>query len=233
MPPSGPVVVVCEWPGGGISLTRHELDAQLILDAADRARALFPVEQRVQRDGLNWRVGTDADIAWINHGTIRPGTAITTAVPPDFASYCTLVLPHGEDAELSWHEQAVLALLRRQTAPQPWWLGYLDTGAPGLDLVFPFVPRTRVYSNYGYVLVQAGPEQAATWRDTGWNWALPDLMFPADRSWLLSTMWDDSWTCIGGSEDLVRSFLREPELGPRARRVTVKEDQTPPGRGRR
>ena len=28
--------------------------------------------------------------------------------------------------------------------------------------------------------------------------ALPDLMFPADRSWLVSTLWDDDRTCVGG-----------------------------------
>lgn len=42
LPPPGPLVVACEWPDGGIPLTRHELDAQVILDAAGRAQALFP-----------------------------------------------------------------------------------------------------------------------------------------------------------------------------------------------
>jgi hypothetical protein len=86
-----------------------------------------------------------------------------------------------------------------------------------------------VYYGYGYVLAEAGPEQAATWRHTGWNWRLPDLIFPADRSWLIATMWDDDWTCIGGPEDLVSRFLSHPELGPRARRVSLGEDAIPPG----
>jgi hypothetical protein len=80
------------------------------------------------------------------------------------------------------------------------------------------------YYGYGYVLVEAGPRQAAGWRDTGFNWALPDLIFPADHSWLVSTMWDDNWTSVGGSEQLVSSFLRHPELGPRTRRVTAEQD---------
>jgi hypothetical protein len=33
---------VCEWPAAGIELTRHEIDAQNILDAAGRAQTLFP-----------------------------------------------------------------------------------------------------------------------------------------------------------------------------------------------
>ena len=42
LPTSGPVALVCEWPAAGIPLIRHELDAQLFLDGAGRARALFP-----------------------------------------------------------------------------------------------------------------------------------------------------------------------------------------------
>jgi hypothetical protein len=45
------------------------------------------------------------------------------------------------------------------------------------------------------VLVEAGPQQAATWRRWGdwsfWKGASPNLMFPADRSWVVSTLCDD------------------------------------------
>jgi hypothetical protein len=33
--------VVCEWSAVSIPLTRHEIDAQLILDAAGRAQEIF------------------------------------------------------------------------------------------------------------------------------------------------------------------------------------------------
>ena len=111
----------------------------------------------------------------------------------------------------------MLALLSEQAPNQSWWLGYLDTGAS--DVVFPYAPRTTIYYGYGYVLVKAGPRQAAEWREEGFSWTLPELIFPADRSWLLSTMWDDGWTCVGGSRQLVDSFGRETRLGPRVRRV--------------
>jgi hypothetical protein len=42
LPPSGPLAFVCEWPVAGIPLARAEIDAQLLLDASTRARALFP-----------------------------------------------------------------------------------------------------------------------------------------------------------------------------------------------
>jgi hypothetical protein len=69
----------------------------------------------------------------------------------------------------------VLAVLCEQSAGQPWWLGYLDTGAD--DIVFPGAPKVTLYYGWRYVLVEAGPEQAATWRRSGgwsfWKGALP------------------------------------------------------------
>jgi hypothetical protein len=41
LPPAGPVEFVCEWPALGIPETRAGLDAQLILDAADRSIRLW------------------------------------------------------------------------------------------------------------------------------------------------------------------------------------------------
>jgi hypothetical protein len=227
LPPPGPVGVVCEWPAVEIPVVRQEIDAQLILDASAKARAMFGDGRNVLRDGRAWRLGADSDAAWINHG-VSAGSTITSAIPPIFASYCTLELPDTNDpADLGRHEEAVIQLLTEQTSEQPWLLGYLDTGVS--DVVFPYAPRTTVYYGYGYVLVEARPQQAVRWRDRGFSWTLPELMFPADRAWLLSTMWDDGWTSIGGSEQLVDGFLSEATLGPRARRVAPGQDPTPPG----
>jgi hypothetical protein len=52
-------------------------------------------------------------------------------------------------------------------------------------------------------------------------------MFPVGRSWLMSTLWDDDWTCLGGSAELVDRFLRHPDL--RAQAVALGQDATPPG----
>jgi hypothetical protein len=182
---------------------------------------------RLARDGRTWHIGTDAEVAWIAASTSIDRT-ITAAIPPVFEAYATVVLPEGGKAQ-SQHDQAVLGLLREQLAHQPWWLGYLDTGAD--DIVFPDAPMVTLYSGWHYALVQAGPEQAATWRESGpwsfWKGALPNLLFPADRSWLVSTLWDDDWTCIGGPAELVNQFLRHPDL--QARPVALGQDATPPG----
>jgi hypothetical protein len=126
------------------------------------------------RDGSTWRIGTDAEVAWIANST-STGRTITAAMSPGLEAYATVILPyagHGQDT----HDRAVLALLSEQSAGQRWWLGYLDTGAD--DIVFPGAPMVTLYAGWHYVLVEAGPEQATTWRRRGprsfWKGALPN-----------------------------------------------------------
>jgi hypothetical protein len=196
--------------------------------APDRGREIT----RRARDGRLWRIGGDAEVAWIRDGT-QPGVAITSGIPAVFDAYATVVLPFGDEYEepgnQDRHDQAVIAVLSANTGQQPWWLGYLDTGSD--DIVFPDVPMVELYSQWRYVLVEAGPNQAAKWRETPTiKRMLPEVMFPADRSWLLSTLWDDDWTCIGGPATLVADFLRHPDLKRRARQVALSDaDVTPPG----
>ena len=158
------------------------------------------------RDGRAWHVGSDKQIAWINEG-VTPGLSITASIPPMFAAYATLVFPLGlessrEDTRPAEDrfDDALLRVLCGHTDPQSWWLGFLDTGAS--DVVFVDAPRVRMYSGWNYVLVHAGPREARTWRsdEDRWFTALPEVMFPADRSWLVSSLWDDAWAGIGGSE---------------------------------
>jgi len=176
------------------------------------------------RDGCSWRIGTDAGVAWIADGTSMGGT-ITAAIPAVFDAYVTVAEPDDDD-QWNKHDRAVVALLSQHSAGQAWWLGYLDTGAD--DVVFPDAPRVHLYYGWHYVLVEAGSQQAATWRhDRGMHGVLPELIFPADRSWLMSTLWDDGWSYIGGPAGLTESFVRHPDL--QARPVKLDEDAVPPG----
>lgn len=192
-------------------------------------------------DGREWRIGRAAEIAWIEEGT-ETGVTITSGIPPVFEAYATLEQPgtgnHApgsslekwEQLDKEWdrHDAGVLALLSEHSESQSWWLGYLETGAS--DLPFDGAQRVRFYADWPYVLLEAGPEQARIWREDCWDGVLPDLMFPADRSWLFSTLWDDDWTCIGGSRALVDAFLAQPDLRDRVREVDLSmEDATPPG----
>ena len=187
-----------------------------------------------------WRIGGDADVAWIEEATTN-GLAIASALPLVFEAYATLELAGSPDGTGGWSRSAieleeqrdqdasVLAVLREHATQQPWWLGYLDTGAA--DIISFDVHKVTLYADWKYVLIEAGPEQAGRWRDDDhWKGVLPDLMFPADRSWLVSTLWDDDWRCIGGSTQLVDALLAHPRLRHHAREVGPSiEDATPPG----
>ena len=186
------------------------------------------------RDGSTWRIGTDAEVGWIAAGTdyhsglpTSMSRTITGAIPAVFGAYATVLVAYGEERDA--HDRALLTLLCEQSPDQRWWLGYLDTGVD--DLAFPDAPKVTLYAGWQYVVIEAGPGQAAAWRPSGGRafgtGDLPNLMFPADRSWLVSTLWDDDWTCIGGPAGLVDRVLRHPDL--QARPVAPGQDVTPPG----
>lgn len=174
-----------------------------------------------------WPIGGREEVDWIRTGTAGIGRTIATAVPPVFESYATVVVAE-EDEEMRVADAALLEVLRRHTPAQPWWLGLLEDGVS--DLVVPDAARVVLYADWAYVLLQAGPAEAATWRATAaarWRGSLPELIFPDDRSWLVSTLWDDDWRCVGGSRALIADLLDHPAL--EAREVTVDEDAAPPG----
>ena len=60
LPPPGPLAFVCEWPAAGIALTRVEIDASAVLDAAVHAVTL-------------WESDT-------SHGTGRAGYSVSQIV---------------------------------------------------------------------------------------------------------------------------------------------------------
>lgn len=178
------------------------------------------------KDGHPWRIGDDQDVAWIREGTVI-GLGITSGVPPVFASYATVVLPTPPADQNPCHRQ-VLSVLREHTPDQPWLLGFLNTGSD--DLVFPDAPPVTLYTGWQYVVVEAGADQADHWRRDGQGFARPgaDVVFPADRSWLVTHLWDDDWLCVGASAPHVERLVTA--LAPQARRVLVDdEDATPPG----
>lgn len=206
-------------------------------DASLRSLSVAPgheTEVWRNKDGRAWRIGRDAEIAWINENTTG-GMAITCAIPPMFDAYATVQLPVTPNGG-GWvwneppdhHDASLVSVLSEQTAEQPWWLGYLETGIAA-ETIFYDVPKVRLYG-WEYVLIEAGPKQAGRWRAPWgrWNGVLPDLMFPADRSWLASILWDDYYTCIGGPKALVEAFLAHPELRHRAIEVDVSEEDVRP-----
>ena len=205
LPPEGPVTLVTSWLEHGAPETRAELDGNAIREAARRAVVLWPDEPDAEpagswrtqtvaaggpddrrggmaarsslplvtatRDASTWRIGSDSDVRWIA-GQTTPGRTIAAAIPPVFDDYATVVIP-DRDEQLEKHDRAVVSLLREHSAGQRWSLGYLDTGVD--DVIFPAAPMVTLYAGWRYVLVEAGPEQAASWRrDRGMHGVLPD-----------------------------------------------------------
>ncbi|MEO3771033.1 hypothetical protein [Micromonospora sp. B9E7] len=225
--PGGPTDLICpeghQWRAAGRPGWARYASPGLIRQPGADASTVTPLKE-VDKDGRSWRIGTAGDVAWFA-GQTTPGLSITAAIPPVFDAYATFYPPDG--VGFAAHERAVVDELVACTPDQPWWLGYLDTGAH--DVVFPHAPRVSLYWDYPYVLVEAGPEQALAWR-TGHmrgDGPLPDLFFPTDRTWLVSALWDDTWTDVGGSAAVVARLRRNPLVN--ARLVGPDEDALPPG----
>jgi hypothetical protein len=169
------------------------------------------------------RFATAQDVAWITEGT-SCGLTIDSAIPLLFGAYATIdpTSPEGTDLD---DLEALLGLLRSRSADHDWWLGYIDTGGEGLP--YPGAPMVSLYANWNYVMALAGPPEASAWRfDRGSPG--PDLIFPTDRSWLLSRLWDDEWRCLGGPTALIEEVVADGRF--HARRVRPGDDATPPGR---
>ena len=167
-------------------------------------------------------------VDWITRSTRRDRT-VAAAVPPTYARYATVVVPDGDDAK-TLADAALVEVLAAHTPPQPWELGYLDTGVA--DVVAAGATRVAVYVGWPYVLLEGGPERALTARRnrdaTPWHSALPELLFPRDGSWLVSTLWDDDWRCVGGPSALVDALLSRSGV-LEVREVGLDEPVTPPG----
>ena len=163
--------------------------------------------------------GTPDTVTWITSRTTRDRT-ITSAIPPVFERFATFEEVNSQDDALFVEQERAVVDHLAEFGPHEWWLGYLDTGAH--DVVFPTAKKVKMYASWPYVIVKAGPDEALTWRDSP-----PDLIFPVDRSWLMSMLWDDGWTSIGGPARLIEKLAANPLV--RARTVELGTDATPPG----
>lgn len=172
---------------------------------------------------MSYAIGDAEVIAWIRESTTT-GLSIGAAIPPGFESYATVVIP-DDDRDRLEHDRTLIELLRQYSPESSWWLGYLETG--GDPIPFPDAPKVGLYAGWKYVLAHAGPDEALSLRDGHWGRTLPELLFPDDRSWLVSTLWDDDWRCVGGPANLIGSMVDATALETRV--VDFTQDATPLG----
>mgnify|MGYP000956419127 CR=1 FL=1 len=69
-------------------------------------------------DAESWRIGTDEDVAWITAATTI-GRTITSAIPPAFEAYATLLVP-DQDAGRSEQVRALVRILRAGDGAERW-----------------------------------------------------------------------------------------------------------------
>ncbi|MET0766030.1 MAG: hypothetical protein ABWY50_00145 [Aeromicrobium sp.] len=69
------------------------------------------------------------------------------------------------------------------------------------------------YFLFGGPLAEAGQWGAARWRGGApRDINSPNLMWPADHAWFVTTSIEGTWTGVGGSESLVSTLLRDQRL---------------------
>lgn len=162
---------------------------------------------------------------WIADAT-RPSMEVTSAIPPVFEAYATITHEYddGDGSDSSIGElnmvrdrvDALLPHLAAATGDVEIWFGFRYYAAYYLE---DEDGRIDVYEHV--FQFATGPLAALS------AGMLPELVWPADRSWLLSNLYDDDWSYVGGNASLIRSLQDDPILT--ARRVQLGEDSIPPG----
>ncbi len=76
----------------------------------------------------------------------------------------------------------------------------------------------RLTYAHDYLLFTGTLAEAGQWGAVGYGHGVPrninspNLMWPADRAWFVTTSIDSSWTGVGGSSELVGELLGDPRL---------------------
>jgi hypothetical protein len=107
----------------------------------------------------------------------------------------------------------------RRSEPQP---GGSAIWRPAVqDVVFPDAPRVEVYAHWSYVLVEAGPDQAAEWRARDpWGESSPDVMSrPIALGWSRLSGTTTGRVSVAPRGSSTPSFLTRPWLSARMRRI--------------
>jgi len=85
LPPTGPLAFVVEWPGAGVALTRTEIEASQIIEAASRAEELWPAQPGRDRQPAGFSGSSQMALGWTGYGSVsdeHPGDASPGDHPP-------------------------------------------------------------------------------------------------------------------------------------------------------
>ena len=122
LPPPGPLALVVEWPAAGIPLSRTEIDASQVIEAAAEAEELWPAERAADQP-VSGFLGAAARSRSGGPGTPRCPTSRSTSrqpasrhhrqreyaaprkkspsgAPPSFFSSCVVATRRGTDVHM-------------------------------------------------------------------------------------------------------------------------------------
>lgn len=145
----------------------------------------------------------DQDVAWIRRDTAVSGT-IRSAIPGGFDAYGLLDISEERPTE-----DALLQAVAPENSMEL-IAGWIDRG--------PYPPQPGdehfLYSSWRYRFRQVSAASLQGLPTEG-DGGFPDLLFPPDRSWLISLLWDDSWRSVGASNAVAsRITSRLPSFVP-------------------
>ena len=156
-------------------------------------------------------------------GSVRPPTSTGSLVRRPTAGRSPLRSQRGYQGyatfhpgvvEVDAHERAIVDLLSGHTSDQPWSLGCLDADAH--DMVFPQTrKRSFLYAASPYVLIEAPPDPALSRGDSDACARTAHCRICAFRrtaSSLVSALWDDLWTDVGGFDRVDHRPERESPI---------------------
>jgi len=130
------------------------------------------------------------ELDWIRIGTSL-GMSIRSAVPGGFDVFGLLDIDDGARPT----EDALLNALETSEG-EPLVAGWILRNS----LVTETGDEHLLYANWRYRLRRVTRSDLTGRPSTGVN-GFPDLLFPSDHRWIVSTLWDDSWRSIGLSTD--------------------------------
>lgn len=135
----------------------------------------------------------DADVDWLRLNNGAAGT-LGYAIPGYFAVYGAMNLPD----EIAATEDRLLDALAPESGEEL-IAGWIDRG--------PWPPPAGdehvIYWDWKYRLRRVQSSDLRGLPGEGER-CFPDLLFPINRSWLVSMLWDDSWRSIGATRAVAR-----------------------------
>jgi hypothetical protein len=109
--------------------------------------------------------------------------------------------------------QALAEILNQQTQAELWYFAIWE-GWAQLDLTLSRAPRVEFPGRGMYLLSGSADDADTDFSDGNMlsSYHSPNLWWPSDRAWIVSTDIDDMVTFVGGTQSCIEAVLSDPRL---------------------